>query len=132
MYLRKSLTFPYAAGLRFQDAVYRRVGRAGFAEVFRRAPRKLAEGTLGEFDYGILIHQTSGGEEGEVLARRLRGSAYVLLESKKDRHPLLAFASVWGDEEAAKNFLERYRLGTRTGSRVDVLVGSKQKMPGGW
>src|SRR5579871_363551 len=38
LYIRESLVFPYAQGIAFQDAVYRRIGREAFMEVFRRAP----------------------------------------------------------------------------------------------
>ena len=39
LYLRESLIFPYNAGARFQDAVYRKLGKRAFEEVFQRAPR---------------------------------------------------------------------------------------------
>jgi hypothetical protein len=39
LYLRESLIFPYNAGARFQDAVYRKLGMQAFEAVFRRAPR---------------------------------------------------------------------------------------------
>jgi hypothetical protein len=38
LYLRESLVFPYNEGLRFQDAVYRKLGRAGFDAVFEHSP----------------------------------------------------------------------------------------------
>ncbi len=38
LYFRESLVFPYTEGLRFQDAVYHRLGSSAFEEVFRRAP----------------------------------------------------------------------------------------------
>jgi hypothetical protein len=38
LYLRRSLVFPYTAGMLFQHAVFQRDGQAGFAEVFRRPP----------------------------------------------------------------------------------------------
>ncbi len=38
LYLRESLTFPYTRGMLFQNAVFEKLGRAGFTEVFRRAP----------------------------------------------------------------------------------------------
>jgi len=38
LYLRESLTFPYTRGLLFQNAVFEKLGQAGFSEVFRRAP----------------------------------------------------------------------------------------------
>jgi hypothetical protein len=38
LYIRESLTFPYTEGMRFQDAVYRELGRAAFDRVFREPP----------------------------------------------------------------------------------------------
>jgi hypothetical protein len=37
--LRESLIFPYNAGARFQDAVYRKLGKQAFEAVFQRPPR---------------------------------------------------------------------------------------------
>ncbi|HEX5432573.1 MAG TPA: hypothetical protein VFW83_11450, partial [Bryobacteraceae bacterium] len=39
LYIRESLVFPYDQGTRFQDAVYRRLGRAAFDEVFKDPPQ---------------------------------------------------------------------------------------------
>jgi hypothetical protein len=38
LYLRVTLVFPYTEGGRFQNAVYAKMGKAAFAEVFRRPP----------------------------------------------------------------------------------------------
>jgi hypothetical protein len=38
LYIQQSLLFPYTQGLKFQDAVFRKLGRRGFDEVFARAP----------------------------------------------------------------------------------------------
>ena len=38
LYLRETLIFPYTEGARFQDAVFRRMGKEAFTEVFRRPP----------------------------------------------------------------------------------------------
>ena len=38
LYFRESLVFPYTEGLRFQDAIYRKLGQRGFEQVFERAP----------------------------------------------------------------------------------------------
>jgi len=38
LYLRETLVFPYTEGAKFQDALIRKLGTAGFAEVFRRPP----------------------------------------------------------------------------------------------
>lgn len=43
LYLRESMLFPYNQGVLFQDAVVKKMGRNGFTEVFRRAPRTSAE-----------------------------------------------------------------------------------------
>jgi hypothetical protein len=39
LYLRESLVFPYDEGLRFQDAVFHKLGARAFDEVFLRPPR---------------------------------------------------------------------------------------------
>jgi hypothetical protein len=38
LYVRESLVFPYDEGLKFQDAVFHKLGRPGFDEVFTRPP----------------------------------------------------------------------------------------------
>jgi len=38
LYIRESLTFPYTDGMRFQDAVYRKLGAGAFERVFRDPP----------------------------------------------------------------------------------------------
>jgi hypothetical protein len=38
LYMKESLVFPYNEGLKFQDAIYHKLGRAGFDQVFVRAP----------------------------------------------------------------------------------------------
>jgi len=39
LYIRESLTFPYTEGMRFQDAVFRRLGSGAFERVFDDPPR---------------------------------------------------------------------------------------------
>ncbi len=38
LYLKESLLFPYSKGMLFQQAVFEKLGKAAFAEVFRRPP----------------------------------------------------------------------------------------------
>ena len=38
LYMKESLVFPYNEGLKFQDAIYHKLGRAAFDQVFHRAP----------------------------------------------------------------------------------------------
>src|SRR5258708_6847549 len=140
-YIRESLVFPYSSGMLFQDAVYRKLGKDSFSEVFRKPPastqqilhperylahvasrnpspppvpesrtlRILAQGSLGEFDYRVLLAQHAGKDEGAAAAGHLVGSSYELLEYKRDKSPVLAFASTWDSEESAKKFFDLYR-----------------------
>lgn len=39
LYLRESLVFPYDEGMKFQDAVYKKLGQKSFDEIFNRPPR---------------------------------------------------------------------------------------------
>lgn len=149
LYVRESLVFPYKAGMLFQDAVYRKLGKQGFAEVFRRAPistqqvlhperylelaesklpdaprvpdekhfRKLAEGTLGEFDYQVLLTQYGSKNVAESLAPALRGSQFTLLENKHESYPVLTWASAWESPEKALEFLRFYRDALRSKSK---------------
>lgn len=141
LYIRQSLVFPYKGGMLFQDAVFRKDGKASFGEVFRRPPvstreimhpavyldkqemklppapgipgqkgfRKLADGTLGEFDYRVLITQYGSEEQANSLDPSLRGSQFTLFEEKKEKYPVLAFAAQWESADKAREFLKAYR-----------------------
>jgi len=140
LYIRESLVFPYADGLAFQDAVFRKLGKDAFAEVFVRPPassgqilhpqrylshaglaipdppaapgarefRKLADGTLGEFDFRVLLTQYTSTEEGDPAAEHLVGASYELLEHKREKFPVLGVASVWDSPESAQKYFELY------------------------
>ncbi|HLH00376.1 MAG TPA: hypothetical protein VKX49_28990 [Bryobacteraceae bacterium] len=70
--------------------------------------RKLAEGTLGELDYRILVSQYAGKEPGQEMAAHLSGSSYELLEHKHDGWAALAYSSTWDSPESAAKFFEMY------------------------
>jgi hypothetical protein len=125
----------------FQNAVFKKLGREAFSEVFQRAPastqqiihpdrylahstpavpeppavpapremRKLAEGSLGEFDFRVLLSHYTSKDEGEQASSHLAGGSYALFEYKHDKLPVLAFASTWDSEESAGKYLELYR-----------------------
>ena len=143
MYIRESLMFPYASGLRFQQAVIDKLGKDGFAEVFRNPPdstqqilhpekyfgrsapedlemprlrregryRKLAVGTLGEFDYAVLLRQFADDDATRRLAPQWRAGQYQLLEHKKDKRLVLIQASKW-DTPGAAGQMARHLLGS--------------------
>src|SRR5271170_3685335 len=140
LYIRESLVFPYANGLAFQDAVFRKLGKDAFAEVFVHPPsssgqilhperylghaglaipkppaapgarefRKLADGTLGEFDFRVLLEQYTSAEEGAAAAEHLVGGSYDLLEHKREKFPVLGVASAWDSPESARKYFELY------------------------
>ncbi len=140
-YIRESLVFPYADGLLFQDAVYRKLGREAFGEVFRRPPtstrqvlhpdqyldhvapdipalpavpaphdfKKLADGTLGELDFRVLLSEYLAPDSGVELAAHLAGASYEVLEHKHDKFAVLGVASHWDSEGSARQYFEQYR-----------------------
>jgi hypothetical protein len=141
LYIRESLVFPYADGLAFQDAVFRKLGKQAFSEVFQRPPgssgqilhaerylghggvvipnpppipetrefHKLADGTLGELDFRVLLSQYTTAAEGEALASHLLGGSYQLVENKREKFPVLGVASTWDSRESARKYFEQYR-----------------------
>lgn len=147
LYMRESLTFPYNQGMRFQDAVFHKLGREGFDEVFQRAPldtqqilhpsdyfsdkkpaetdaptldsilgkkegkryRVAAEGTLGEFDFSILLRQYLSEKQGTAAATHWRGASYRLYEDKHDKRPVLTYSSDWDSPASAEEFFKLYQ-----------------------
>ncbi len=140
LYIRESLVFPYADGLAFQDAVFRKLGEEAFAEVFMHPPkssgqilhperylahagvaipdppavpdarqfRKLAEGTLGEFDLRVLLTQYTSADVGAAAAEHLVGASYELLEHKREKFPVLGVAAAWDSPESARKYFQLY------------------------
>ena len=145
LYIRESLVFPYAEGLEFQDAVFRKLGQRGVfgslhsaAREQRTDPapgavrqnrgvhggviipsppslpesrefRKLADGTLGELDFRVMLSQYTTPEDGVALAAHLAGGSYELFEHKREKFPVLGLASTWDSPESARKYFEQYR-----------------------
>jgi hypothetical protein len=165
MYVRESLVFPYAEGMRFEQALYQTDGQRSFAEVFRRPPdstqqvihpdryrrggipespvspklpagyKRILDGTLGEFDYRVLLSAWGDKKEGHEAASHLTGSTYQTGESKGAKADAITFASTWDSPENARRFLTLYSealerkagactFSTRTGSRLEGRNGA--------
>jgi hypothetical protein len=139
LYIRESLVFPYGEGLEFQDAVFRKLGREAFSELFLRPPassgqilhpdrylghggvvipdppqlpashefRKLADGSLGELDFRVLLSQYTNPSDGQALAAHLAGGAYALYEHKREKFPVLGVASLWDSPESARKYFDQ-------------------------
>jgi len=69
----------------------------------------LADGDVGEFDYGVLLRQYIGETEGREAAAHWRGGVYRVYEHKQAKYPVLAHSSEWDSPEAAKTFFELYQ-----------------------
>ena len=139
LYIRETLLFPYGQGMLFQHAVYRKLGQAGFAEVFRRPPvstqqilhpekyfdkvapttpllpatpkgfSAITDGTIGELDHAILLRQYAGKVEAREVAPYWRGGIYRVVERKADKRSVLVYASEWDSPAVARRFFELYR-----------------------
>jgi hypothetical protein len=70
---------------------------------------ELADGDVGEFDHSILLRQYAGEEVSKALAPEWRGGYFKLLESKRDKRLVLAYASEWSTPEAARRYFDNYR-----------------------
>jgi hypothetical protein len=139
LYLRKTLTFPYTDGGRFQQAVFLHDGGLAFSRVFRDPPVSTAQimhpvryfektapvtpslpkqlkhakpyvrGEMGELETRILLEQYAGAELADELGPKLRGGAYRIDEMKPDQHLTLVYASEWSDEDSATRYFEAYQ-----------------------
>ncbi len=139
LYLRRTLTFPYSEGEKFQQAVFLHDGTEAFSRVFLRPPASTAQimhperyfqgigmvepdlpkpakhtrafvtGTLGELETRILLEQYVGADVADELGPKLKGSAYRIDESKPDQRLTLIYASEWSDEQAATAYFDAYR-----------------------
>jgi len=139
LYLRKTLTFPYSEGGRFQQAVFLHDGAQAFAQVFQKPPVSSAQimhptlyfehtglqmpelpkplkhtkpfitGIMGELETRILIEQYAGADLAEQLGPKLRSASYRIDESKPDHRMMLLYVSEWSDEDAASRYLAVYR-----------------------
>lgn len=156
LYLRRTLTFPYSEGGRFQQAVFLHDGRLAFARVFREPPVSTAqimhpmryfenvlpaspdlpkpaphtktfiEGSMGELETRILLEQYAGAELAGQLGPKLRGSDYRIDETKPDRRLTLVYASEWSDDDAAAQYFDAYREVLR-GKWKSLAIGDQSE-----
>lgn len=71
--------------------------------------RKLAEGSVGEFDYAVLLRQYLDEEATRRIAPAWRAGRYRLFEHKQDGRTVLLQASSWETEQKAGEFFAAYR-----------------------
>jgi hypothetical protein len=71
--------------------------------------RKLADGTVGELDFQLLLRQYAGDYVASRVSPKWRGGQFKLYETKRTARPLLTFAAEWDTPAAAKEFFDAYR-----------------------
>jgi hypothetical protein len=138
LYVRRTLMFPYDEGLKLQQMLYLREGKASFARLFLRAPTSssqvihpdrylsgltttvpelpkraagtasLVMGSVGELDHRILLRQYIDQATSESLSPQLKGGAFRIEEAKADHRLTLTYLSEWQSEEAASRYFAAY------------------------
>jgi hypothetical protein len=138
LYLRESLVFPYTRGIVFQHEVVARMGKQGFAEVFRRPPGTTREVIHPEVYFdgfkpaspkvpsprGGGWKESAEGTLGQFdlsillqqyafteldAAKGWRGGQYRLWEHRKEKRSALGFAVAFATEDDASLFLKGYK-----------------------
>lgn len=69
----------------------------------------LTSGSLGEFDHAVLIEQHVSKEQATAIAPHWRGGAAAIMEHKRDKRPVLLYASEWDSPESARQMFDAYR-----------------------
>ena len=93
--------------------------------------RILADGDVGEFDYGVLLRQYIGETEGREAATHWRGGVYRLYEHKKEKYPVLAHSSEWDSPAAARAFFELYQRVLRAKwKKLEIASSSSGRVTG--
>ena len=93
--------------------------------------RKLGDGTLGELEYRVLLTDYLDADTANRSAAHLVGSSYGLLEDKRDKSVVLAFASTWDSEESARTYFDQYRRVLRGKSKtLEVSLDTASSLEG--
>ncbi len=139
LYIQQSLLFPYSQGTMFFNAVYRKLGKAAFAEVFLHPPvsstqiihpekyfahekpaepalpklaqegKEVTDGSMGEFDHQMLLQQYLGAAQANDLAPHLRGGQFRIVTRGRDGKPVLLYAAEWDSPESAAAYFAGYQ-----------------------
>jgi hypothetical protein len=139
LYLRETLIFPYAEGVRFQHAVFEKMGKAAFREVFANPPVSTqqilhpekyfaravpAETPLPKHPlprgYKTLVEGMVGELDHRILVEQYAGRAEAAAIapqwrggrfrlSEKGKQIVLSYSSAWEDAGAARRYFEAYR-----------------------
>jgi hypothetical protein len=156
LYLRRTLTFPYSEGGRFQQVVFLHDGKLAFARVFREPPESSAQimhperyfqkihpaspdlpkptkhtkpfvtGAMGELETRILLEQYVGVGVADQLSPKIRSASYRIDKSKPGARMTLIYVSEWRDDEAASQYFNAYQQILR-GKWKQMEVGNQSE-----
>jgi hypothetical protein len=107
LYIRESLLFPYTAGMKFQHAVFEKMGKPGFSEVFRRPPATTQQ----------VLHPEKYFEPVAVAPAKLpevaKGRSYrEVADGTLGEFDHAVLLRQYVDEEAARSLAPRWRAGS--------------------
>ena len=139
LYIQQSLLFPYSQGTLFFNAVYQKLGKAAFAEVFKHPPvssaqiihpekyfayekptepplpkltpegKEVTDGSMGEFDHQMLLQQYVGATKATELVSHLRGGQFRIVTRGRNGKPILLYAAEWDSAESAAAYFGDYQ-----------------------
>ena len=139
LYIQQSLLFPYSQGTMFFNAVYQKLGKAAFSEVFTHPPvssaqiihpekyfahekptepavpiltpgvKDVTDGSMGEFDHEMLLEQYLGVAKANELAPHLRGGQFRIVTRGRNGKPVLLYAAEWDSAASAAEYFAGYQ-----------------------
>jgi hypothetical protein len=160
LYFQATLMFPYDVGESFQQAVFEKVGKEGFTQVFQHPPvsaqqvlhpelyfsgqkpldvdvpvikgmKRLVEGPVGELDVAILLQQYAGKDAARDVSPHWRGGQFRIYENKKKKQDVLVYRSVWSDDGNAQRFFEAYeQILKGKWKKTEITARSDQRIDG--
>jgi hypothetical protein len=71
--------------------------------------KRIADGTVGELDFSVLLEQYAGRDESAAVSPHWRGGVYALLEHHSPERVVLLYAVEWDDAASAAHYFRLYR-----------------------
>ena len=92
---------------------------------------EISEGSVGEFDHGVLLEQYLDKAKARELAPHLRGGRFKIVSAGRQHNPVLLYASQWDSAAHAIEFFEDYKkILDKKWKRCIVALNSSSVMAG--
>ncbi len=93
--------------------------------------KKITDGSLGEFDHQVLLHQYLGKTQANKIAPHLRGGDFAIVAVGKHRKPVLEYISQWDSSAEAAAFFDCYQqILRKKWRRCDIAVSEDSLFAG--